>query len=310
MNKCSGCGDLISDDKKLCERCFRITHYNEYKTVVKSNEDFEPILNRIKYSNDLVILVVDLFNFYNLDKFNDYLNDNVVLVLTKRDLLPLPISEDKLLNYDYKIDYRDKVIVSSNNNYGLDNLFNLISGHSKVYFIGYTNSGKSTLINKLIYNYGNRDVKITTSPLPSTTLDLIEIKLNDNLTLIDTPGLLNEGDITNFIEPELLTKIIPKNEIMPITYQIKDRQTLIIEELLRIDSEKTNITLFFSNNVTINRYYKEVNTKHLGNKKSLFVKKGEDIVISGLGFIKVNKDSELVFHTLNGVSIEIRKSLI
>ena len=50
-----------------------------------------------------------------------------------------------------------------------------------VYVIGSTSTGKSTLINKFIYNYGSRDNKITTSPNPSTTLDLIESKINDNL---------------------------------------------------------------------------------------------------------------------------------
>ena len=36
---------------------------------------------------------------------------------------------------------------------------------------------------------------ITVSNLPSTTLDLIENKINDELTLIDTPGLLDNGSM-------------------------------------------------------------------------------------------------------------------
>ena len=45
---------------------------------------------------------------------------------------------------------------------------------SNVYFVGYTNSGKSTLINKIIYNYSDISSMITTSSLPNTTIDTIE----------------------------------------------------------------------------------------------------------------------------------------
>ena len=49
MNKCIGCGITLQTEeknnlgyttnieKKLCERCFRIRNYGEYKTVTKYN---------------------------------------------------------------------------------------------------------------------------------------------------------------------------------------------------------------------------------------------------------------------------------
>ena len=33
------------------------------------------------------------------------------------------------------------------------------------------------------------------SPLPSTTLNTITIEINDYLTLVDTPGLIDNGSI-------------------------------------------------------------------------------------------------------------------
>ena len=36
--------------------------------------------------------------------------------------------------------------------------------------------------------------------LPSTTIDSIEVVVNDDLILIDTPGLLDSGDIIEFIQ--------------------------------------------------------------------------------------------------------------
>ena len=102
MNKCKGCGILI-DNNDLCERCFRIKHYNDYKVVSKTNNDFIPILENINKTNDLVLLVVDLFNIGDLSIIRKYLKNDILLVLTKRDLLPKSVSISKLDNYDYKI---------------------------------------------------------------------------------------------------------------------------------------------------------------------------------------------------------------
>ena len=66
MNKCIGCGDLTK--RVLCERCFRIKNYNDYKIVSKTNNDFIPILKSIN-EKDLVVLVVDLFNIGDLSIF-------------------------------------------------------------------------------------------------------------------------------------------------------------------------------------------------------------------------------------------------
>ena len=86
MYKCTGCGVVlqnINKDKlgyttslnnKLCERCFKIRNYNEYSRVLKDNEDYINILKNIN-PNDLVVLVVDLFNFNNLDEISKYLKN-------------------------------------------------------------------------------------------------------------------------------------------------------------------------------------------------------------------------------------------
>ena len=307
MNKCSGCGALI-ENVGLCERCFRIKHYNDYKVVSKSNDDFIPILKNIN-NNDLVLLVVDLFNIGDLSLIRKYLKNDILLVLTKRDLLPKSVSFDKLYNYDYKIDYIDKIIISSSKNYNFDELLNKINKYKKsnnIYVVGYTNAGKSTMINKLIYNYSDTKTEITTSPLPSTTLNTIEIKLND-ITLIDTPGLLDEGDISNYVNGEELKKIIPKKEIKPITYQIKGKQTIVIDKYLQIEANDIDLTLYMSNSLSIKRYYKNIPTNL---KKHIIEVNKNDIVIKGLCFIKTNKKSVLNIYTLDNVLVFTRDSII
>ena len=307
MNKCQGCGVLC--ENTLCERCFRIKHYNDYKVVSKTNNDFIPILENVSKSNDLVLLVVDLFNIGDLSLIRKYLKNDILLVLTKRDLLPKSVSFDKLYNYSYEIDYIDKIIISSNKNYNFDELLDKINKYKKsnnVYVVGFTNAGKSTMINKLIYNYSDNKTEITTSPLPSTTLNTIEIDLGD-FTLIDTPGLLSEGDIANYVSGEELKKILPKKEIKPVTYQIKGYQTLIVDSYLMIEATDIDLTFYISNNLKIERYYKKINSKL---KKHVIEVNHNDIVIKGLCFIKTNKKSVLNVYTLDKVSVFTRRSII
>lgn len=311
MNKCIGCGDILDSNNNLCERCFRIRNYNEYKHVFKDNFDYIDILKNID-NNNLVLLVVDLLNINNiLDTISNYINNKILLVLTKYDLMPSN-NEEKFISFfnKYNLNIIDTIIISSNNNYHFDLLLDKINKYktsNKVYIIGFTNAGKSSMINKLIYNYSNNIDYITTSNLPSTTLNTIEIKLND-LVLIDTPGLL-DNSIVQFISSDLIKKVIPKKRIKPITYQIKERQIINIENILIIDSSNTNLTFYISNNLNIKRYYKEIDTSNLV-KHHLNVSKGNDIVILGLGFIYVSKDSIIDIYTVDKTSVFIRKALI
>jgi len=329
MSKCIGCGVKLQTtnkeelgytiklDNNLCERCFRIRNYNDYKFVIKDNNDYISILKDINNTNDLVVLVVDLFNISkNIEDISKYINNNILLVLTKRDILPKSCYDEKFIKYfeSYNLNIIDSVVISSNKNYNLDILYNKINEYktsNKVYVVGFTNSGKSTLINKIIYNYSSVDTIITTSNLPSTTIDSISVKVNDDLTLIDTPGLLDSGDIINFIDGKTLKKIIPNKELKPITYQIKDRQTIIIDDLVRVDLfDKNSMTIYMSNNLNIKRIYKT--TEELKNlkKHELNIDEDSDVVIQGLGFIKFTHKSKIILYTKENVSVYVRKNLI
>ena len=329
MSKCIGCGvnlqtnnkDILGYttnlDNKLCERCFRIRNYNDYKFVIKDNNDYINILKEINKTNDLVVLVVDLFNISKyLNDISKYINNNILLVLTKRDILPKSCYDEKFKEYfkNYDLNILDVLVVSSNKNYNIDVLYDKINNYKaseRVYVVGFTNSGKSTLINKIIYNYSNNNTIITTSNLPSTTIDSINVKVNDNLILIDTPGLLDEGDIINFIDSKTLKRIIPTKEIKPITYQIKEKQIVIIDDLVRLDLiDKNNITIYMTNNLKIKRIFKDTNDLKQLKKHELNVDVDNDVVIQGLGFIKFTHKSKIVLYTKENVSVYVRKNLI
>lgn len=334
MNKiCRGCGALfqsnnpelegfIKEENKekstLCERCFKIRNYGEYQKITKKNDDFFEILKQINETGDLVVLVIDIFNINkDIKEICSYFkNNDVLVVLNKRDVLPLSVKINNLLAYVDRlgINYIDKLIISTAKNYNFDLLMNKINTYKKsknVYVVGFTNVGKSSMINKIIYNYSDSILDVTTSILPSTTLSNVKVDVNENLTLIDTPGIIDDGSIMNYLEPEKLKKVLPRNEIRTITYQIRSKQSIFIEDLVRIDCEMSNnLTLYFSNKLDITREFNNSDKLRNLEKHELIVFENQDIVISGLGFIKVTDNGRIIIYTVPNVDVFTRPSLI
>lgn len=325
MTKCLGCGAFLQSEditkegytkdltKDICERCFKIRHYNEYKFIDKDNKYYLDIISKIEKTKDLVILVTDFLNTESLNELN--IKNKVLLVLAKRDLIPRHLDENKLINnIETNLNIVDKVVVCSKNNYNLDLLLSKINKYktsNNVYVIGYTNAGKSTLINKMIKDYALEKTEITTSILPSTTLDLIEVKIDNNLTIIDTPGLLDDGSIILEVEGNMLNKILPKKELNPPVIQVKVNQTIIIDDLIRIDVEKgTNLIFYISNDLKLDRYYKENDKLNNLPSQELKINANSDIVIKGLGFIKVTKETKVKLYLNDKIKYQIRESII
>ncbi len=333
--KCIGCGSSFQFDKpekegyvevgmlensSFCRRCFRIKNYGDYVFINKDNEEYINILRDISNTGDLVLYLVDMFNINeSIKNLNEYLKNPIILVLTKKDLLPKSVKEVKIVRWleKYHLNSIDVISVSSNKNYQVDKLYRLIEKHKRsnnVYVVGNTNAGKSTLINKMAKNYSGKESSLTTSVLPSTTLEMMEIKLNDKVTLIDTPGLLDEGNIANIIDYMSLKRIIPKKEIKPRTYQIKPEQSLIIDNFARIDyleGNKNSFTVYVSNEIEIERINLETNDKLRRLKKYHFDSQGnEDIVINGLCWIKIVSPAKVRVYTIDKLDVYKRENLI
>ena len=184
-----------------------------------------------------------------------------------------------------------------------------------VYVVGHTNAGKSSLINKLIQNYSDNCQELTMSPLPSTTLNTVSIEINDYLTLIDTPGLVDTGSILNHVDASIVKKISAKKEIKPRTYQLRPNQSIIIEDLIRIDyveGEKNSFTLFISNDLKVRRLLNLLNNNELRDKNKITyqVKYDEDLVINGLGFVKIVNKGLVDVYIYKDIETFMRKSLI
>ena len=331
--KCQGCGVLLQDENILqegyttslendiCQRCFRMKNYGEYQMVAKSNEEYLSILKSVGRTKDLVLYITDLLNVdKDIEVVRKAIPNKMILVLNKKDALPKSVKEEKLIAYfeEMGLNFEEIIVVSVNKNYNIDYLLKRIKYYQtskNVYAVGHTNAGKSSLINKLIKNYSDRTQELTMSPLPSTTLNTITIEINDYLTLIDTPGLIDSGSILNVVDPRMVKKISPVKEIKPKTYQIKKNQSIIIEDFLRIDyvdGERNSFTLYISNDLKVKRLLNSSNKDDLKDlsKKTYLVKYGEDLVISGLGFIKMVDKCEIDVYIDQNVDSFLRRNMI
>lgn len=331
--RCSGCGVLLQDqnilqegyttslDNDICQRCFRMKNYGEYQVVTKSNEEYLDILKSVAETKDLVLYVTDLLNLEkSVEEIRELIPNKMILVLNKIDVLPKSVKEEKLINYlDSKnLHFEEVIVISANKNYNIDYLLKRIKFHQtskNVYVVGHTNAGKSSLINKLIKNYSDNTQELTMSPLPSTTLNTVNIEINDHLTLIDTPGLVDVGSILNHVDGEMVKKINAKKEIKPRTYQLRKNQSIIVEDFLRIDyveGEKNSFTLFISNDLKVRRLLNLFNNEEIKDKNKITynVKYDEDLVISGLGFVKIVNKGVIDVYIDKDIDTFMRKSLI
>lgn len=333
LKRCKGCGVILQDqnllqegyttnlENDICQRCFRMKNYGEYQVVTKSNDEYLNILKGVGETKDLVLYIADLLNLEeNIETIRELIPNKMILVLNKKDVLPKSVKEEKLIKYleNKEINFEEVIVISVNKNLNIDYLLKRIKYYQtskNVYVVGHTNAGKSSLINKLISNYSSNNQELTMSPLPSTTLNLVKIDINDHLTLIDTPGLVDNGSILNRVDASMVKKISPRKEIKPRTYQLRKNQSIIIEDLIRIDyveGEKNSFTLFVSNDLKVKRLLNLFNNDELKdkNKFTYEMKYDEDLVINGLGFVKIVNKGIVDVYIDKDIDVYTRRSLI
>jgi ribosome biogenesis GTPase YqeH len=366
QSACAGCGAKLQTEKPeqlgymhpsglgrvpaICQRCFRIKHYNEMSSVTLNEDDFLRILNHIGLTKGLVVHIVDLFDFEGsiISSLERFVGSNpIILVANKIDLFPKNINRNKIVNWVQKqakeagLKPLETILVSAKTNEGFDRLVELLAKHRNgmdIYVVGATNVGKSTLINRLIRDLSELDAELTTSRYPGTTLDMVHIPLDDGKSIIDTPGIVYRSRLTEMISKEDLATITPEKPIKPLNYQLDEGQTLFFGALARFDFVKgahQSFACFISNSLSIHRTKLEradsLYNEHKGvmlkppgagqlkelpawTKHSLHIPRGggKDVVISGLGWIKVNSDhgAEIMVHAPKGIKVLVRDSII
>ena len=328
--KCLGCGVKLQSDNILnigytpnlendyCMRCFKVKNYGISESITSNKEDYINILKSIKKTKDLVLYIVDILNLpSDIMEITNYLDNDIYLVLNKRDVLPKIIKDEKIISYLKEIsNFKYYFIVSTFNNLGMDDLYKKVLKNKKsneVYLVGETNAGKSSLINKIISNYSEGEPVLTTSNMPETTLDKIKIEINNKLTLVDTPGIVDNQNIIEQLDSKYYKLLNTKKEIKPRTYQINKNTSLLIGDFLRIDyleGDKNSFTFYIPNSIPIKRInIRRNNLKDLAYQE-INMKFHEDLVIYGLGFIKIVLPCKVGLSLDKNVKTFVRKNLI
>ena len=363
---CIGCGATIQTTNKsglgftpqsalekgletgevYCQRCFRLRHYNEITDVQLTDDDFLKLLHEVGDSDALVVNVIDIFDFNGsvipgLPRFVS--GNDVLLVGNKKDILPKSVKPGKISQWLMERAHEeglrpvDVVLTSAQNKHAIKEVIDKIEHYRKgrdVYVVGVTNVGKSTLINAIIQEITGDQNVITTSRFPGTTLDKIEIPLDDGSYIYDTPGIIHRHQMAHYLTAKNLKYVSPKKEIKPKTYQLSPEQTLFLGGLGRFDfiaGEKQGFTAFFDNELKLHRTKLEGASvfydRHLGtlltppnNKEKedfpklvqhVFTSRDKtDLVISGLGWIRVTGTAKVAVWAPEGVAVVTRKAII
>lgn len=338
----------LSNEELVCQRCFRLRNYNEIQPVSLTGDDFLSILNGIGEKDGIVVKVVDIFDFNGswISGLQRFVGDKPILLIgNKSDLLPKSLNKNRLINWmkreASKLGLKpiDVLLVSAFKGHGMDEALaaiNKVRRGKDVYVVGCTNTGKSTFINRIIKSETGLGEVITTSHFPGTTLDLVEIPFDDGKAIYDTPGIINHHQIAHYLDASELKVITPKSELKPKTFQLNAEQTLYIGGLARFDfikGERAPFLVYVSNALQIHRTKLEnadsLYEKHKGamlsppSEQSLelmpelvrhefSIKQNEkvDIVISGLGWITIQKKAVVAVYAPKGVNVLLRPSLI
>lgn len=327
--KCSGCGyTLQSTDKNglgyqpkmkksnanLCERCFKIIHYNDAK-IVTLPIDQTKIVNIINKDKAFCLFLIDFLNINSatIDILKKIKNDKA-LIISKCDIIPYSLKQNKiikLLNEVYGIE-DDIFFISSLKNKNVNMIINYLSRNNikKAYLAGFTNAGKSSLLNAIINMTSLNHNSITTSLVPNTTLDFMNIKINDDLTLIDSPGFTLKNTIYQNNDIKFLKKINPKKYLKPVTYQLKENASIIIEDKIRIQnlSMKNSFTLYLSDSLNLKRVFDCEQLTDLSTKE-YEIDSNSDLIIKEIGFINIKKECKIKVYIENQDLIEVRKSI-
>ena len=362
--KCDGCGIKIqttnplmpgyidpdvyikNPDNFLCQRCYNLKYHNIPSQTKVDEKKFYENIKKINQTDALIVYLVDAFDLEGtfLDNINElFPNQKILMVVNKFDLFLSSTKVMKVKNYilsmlkERNIKTSSVQVISSKSDKDVLRVFNEIlrlRGNNDVYVFGMTNVGKSTFINALTRLTLDKHTDITTSNLPSTTLDLIKIPVGDKTFLYDMPGIINKNQMTYYLDKETINKVLPKKFVKPKVFQLNPGQTIFVSGFCFVnflEGEKSSFVSNFSNELVIHRTKLENSLEFYEKHKDdiLLLPTGEerkrlkefkkvefsfdgkkDISISGLGFFTVKGKGKLEVVTFKDIKVSMRDSLI
>lgn len=372
--KCIGCGEklqydnpvlpgyipkniLETRDNIICKRCFRLKHYGENLEKEEEKDVYRLEVKKAISEADIVIPIFDIIDFESsfTNEIIDLLEDKTILALiNKIDLLPsyIHISEvSKWVNYYFNENNffpSDIAFVSAEKKYGVNGIFRKIQYIAKnilkkkldtkikIAIMGVSNVGKSRLINLLLDKNSS-----TVSKFSGTTKKNIKNVKNTKefkLEIIDTPGLIPDGRLSDLLNSDISYKLVPSGEISRKTYRLKEKMVFMMSNLAYFEvlsnpknknssivsvyaskevkfhvTNKNKVDELYSNLNFFNLLDEENYEKYNKNEfitREYTIDENEDLVISGLGYIEVKRGPlEVRLYLPKYVKVVVRKSI-
>lgn len=272
--KCLGCGAELQreeknkpgytpkEDAEYCQRCFRMIHYDDLMFSMKTGIDPDSVIEEVNRLDALVLYVVDLFDFESgmIPGLSRKLaGKDMILVCTKRDLLPDDFSHEKIASFvfsrlqEYGIEIKELLLTSAKESGGMEEVKAAVKRYhcgKQTAVIGRANSGKSTLLNALSHN-----AVLTASRYPGTTLDFSSL-LIDGVPYVDTPGIEIEHSMIMKVREKDLKMILPNDTVRPTVFQIHEDQSYALGGLARLDVKCTgnaSVTFYLARQLYLHR---------------------------------------------------------
>ena len=348
---------LETRDNIICKRCFRLKHYGENLEKEEEKDVYRLEVKKAISEADIVIPIFDIIDFESsfTNEIIDLLEDKTILALiNKIDLLPsyIHISEvSKWVNYYFNENNffpSDIAFVSAEKKYGVNGIFRKIQYIAKnilkkkldtkikIAIMGVSNVGKSRLINLLLDKNSS-----TVSKFSGTTKKNIKNVKNTKefkLEIIDTPGLIPDGRLSDLLNSDMSYKLVPSGEISRKTYRLKEKMVFMMSNLAYFEvlsnpknknssivsvyaskevkfhvTNKNKVDELYSNLNFFNLLDEENYEKYNKNEfitREYTIDENEDLVISGLGYIEVKRGPlEVRLYLPKYVKVVVRKSI-
>ena len=311
--KCAGCGVILQyknindlgyipenkyDEASYCMRCFRMTHYGIVKDELQPYKN-EDLISKINEKNIHTFFLIDFLTLSDeiLEIFKK-ITTNKTLIINKCEMLPKFVNKNNLESYvkeEYKID-EDIILKGKLGSRDYEIIYDyIIKNNIKEFLlIGLSNVGKSTLINDLIKYTKSDNLKLTVNKKENTTLDFIELSLND-FKLLDSPGFILDN-----------IKIEKSKKIKSYIFQMKENEILNVTNDFYLKTEKSVNINYFTNYL----YEKKIKKNYKLNinlETKIVIPKNSDLIINGIGFIVFNEETT-IFTNINKQYLKIRKS--
>lgn len=333
----------------VCQRCYQIKHYKRLTGGRLTEEDNYQAIRTATGKADLTLLVADFFDpegsfapdWAELIKTKG--DQPIKLLVNKSDLLPPKTNKGEI--EEYLADFWQKRFpgaslagvktVSAKEQTDLTSMLRELSG-LRIAIVGAANVGKSSLLVRIIAANGRRYSRKapTISSFPGTTQGITKWPMsNFQIELLDTPGLIPGSRIGDQLCPECSARLLPERRLQVKIWDLPQDNAALFGDLVGVWNASATMAkaVFFSaDSLTLHRTNSKKAEELLEDspqwlkavcahdrralkytERSFMVKPGEDLYISGLGWLAVkNEPAQFLVRIPSGVEIGVRSSLI